>query len=233
MRHTLTTILIFAAIAATAQVRLPAAEATRYGLRMAAIPGRAGTMTFTTASGDDAVEASILMEISLAGLYRMESTYQAQFLPDGTLTPISASRTQNERKYSASGTYTWRSGGVVDMDITKSTRPHRVETLTWHGTVRDLCGTFWRLRTLDYPEGEVPAETWALLLDHEPIPVTIAKVERKSVNLHGVCRKAIEVTLDHGGKDLLSVTMSDDGTRLPLLFSLSLPVGTVRAVIEE
>jgi hypothetical protein len=119
--------------------------------------------------------------------------------------------------------------------VTKSTRPHRDETLNWDGTVRDLLGMIWWLRFLDYGEQSVRGDTGAqaLLLDHDAIPVTIKSSTRKTLRFKGKQVPVIEVVLAQGSKEALRLTLSDDDRRIPLKFSIGLSFGTIKGTLSE
>ena len=154
------------------------------------------------------------------------------FRKDEALTPVSATRSQTEKKYWAKGSYEWLAPGQVHMDITKSSRPHRDEVLEWAGTVRDLLGMIWWLRTLDYDQAGLRPGPNALLIDHDALPVTIASYQKKTFKYKGQSVPVIEVTLSQEGKEALHLTLSDDERRQPLRFSIGLPFGTIKGTLK-
>ena len=208
-------------------------ENLSYAIRVSLIPGEVGTMVFRgkDQGGDYRVDATL--KAAVGSLYTLECVYGSTFRKDAGLTPLAANRSQTEKKYQAIAVYTWSAPGKVHMDVTKSTRPHRDETLTWAGTVRDLLGTIWWLRTLDYDQARIETGANALLLDHDAIPVSIASYEKKTIRYNGKQTPVIEVVLAQNGKEALSLTLTDDERRIPLKFSIALSFGTIKGTLKQ
>ena len=219
-------------ISARAQSFPAGDESLDYAIRISLLPGEIGTMTFRgkDRGGDYHVDATL--KAAVGSLYSLECLYGSSFRKDDNLTPIAATRSQTEKKYWAKGIYNWSAPGKVHMDVTKSTRPHRDETLAWAGTVRDLLGMLWWLRTLDYDQARIETGATALLLDHDAIPVSIASHEKKTIRYNGKQTPVIEVVLAQNGKEALSLTLIDDPGRVPLKFSIALSFGTIKGSLK-
>ena len=203
-----------------------------YGIRHNLFPGNIGTMTFRGATAGEHYHVDAALKASVAGLYTLDCTYGSTFRQDAGVTPVSATRSQTEKKYWAKGSYTWSAPGKVHMNVTKSSRPPRNQDLNWPGSVRDMLGMIWWLRTLDYSHGTPAVGSNALLLDHDALPVTIASCTKKTIRFNGKQIPVIEVTLSQEGKDALSLTLTDDARRTPLKFAISLSVGTIRGTLR-
>jgi hypothetical protein len=104
--------------------------------------------------------------------------------------------------------------------------------LSWDGTVRDLLGMIWWLRTLDYDQTADVGPN-ALLLDHDALPVSIASCQKKTVKINGQPVPVIEVVVAQDGKEALRLTLSDDGDRKPLRFSIGLSFGTIKGTLKQ
>ena len=204
-----------------------------YGIHHNLFPGNIGTMTFngSNAGSDYHVDAALKASVA-GGIYSLDCTYASTFRKDAELTPRSASRSQTEKKYWAKGTYTWSTPGSVHMFVTKSTRDPRDEDLLWSGTVRDLLGMIWWLRTLDYSQPALKTGDNALLLDHDALPVTVASYKRGTMKYKGEQCPVINVVLSQQGKEALSVTLTDDASRRLLKFSIALSFGTIRGTLK-
>ena len=226
--HSLSIFLLLAAL-------LSGPEKLTYSIRHNLFPGEIGTMTFEGKAAGDRYRVDATLHAAAGGFYTLDCTYGSTFCNDAAMTPVKADREQKEKKYWAKGLYDWSAPGKVHMDVTKSTRPHRDETLTWDGTVRDLLGMIWWLRFLDYGEngvrGNVGAQ--ALLLDHDALPVTIKSSTRKTIRFNGVQTPIIEVVLAQGSKEALRLTLTDDNRRIPLKFSIGLSFGTIKGTISQ
>jgi hypothetical protein len=173
-----------------------------------------------------------VLKAAVGSLYTLDCLFGSTFRKDAALTPVAATRSHTEKKYWAKGIYNWSAPGQVHMDVTKSSRPPRDETLSWAGTVRDLLGMLWWLRTLDYEQALPGAGTNALLLDHDAIPVVVASHEKKAIRHNGKQTAVIEVKLAQNGKEALSITMTDDTRRIPLKFSIALSFGTIKGSLK-
>lgn len=236
MKRVLLIITLLAGLTQTAGAQsqgfLAGDENLTYSIRHNLFPGNIGTMTFqgTNKGSDYHVDASL--KASIAGVYSLDCTYASTFRKDGELTPLSASRSQTEKKYWAKGTYTWSAPGSVHMYVTKSTRDPRNEDLLWSGTVRDLLGMIWWLRTLDYSQLALATGSNALLLDHDALPVTVASYTKGKMKHKGVQKPVIEVVLSQQGKEALRVTLTDDDARQLLKFSIGLSFGTIRGTLK-
>ena len=206
-------------------------ETLSYTVRHNLFPGDIGTMTFRgkDAGGNYRVDATL--KAAVGSIYTLDCNYSSVFQKDAQLTPISATRSQTEKKYWAKGNYDWSAPGKVHLYVTKSTRDHRDETLDWSGTVRDLLGTIWWLRNLDYDKTLSTGN--ALLLDHDALPVTISSCTRKTIKSGGKQTPVIEVAIAQNGKEALRLTLTDDERRIPLKFSLSLPFGTIKGTLKS
>ncbi|MBR5018256.1 MAG: DUF3108 domain-containing protein [Bacteroidales bacterium] len=207
-------------------------ESLNYSIRHNLLPGNIGSMTFRGRNVGDTYHVDATMKGSAAGIYTIDYTYGSTFRKDAGLTPVSATRNQIENSYWAKGSYNWSAPGQVHLYVTKSSRAPRDQDLTWAGTVRDLLGMIWWLRTLDYSQGKLNAGNNALLLDHVALPVSITSYTKKTIRYKGTQTPVIEVTLSQNGKDALSLTLTDDARRLPLKFAISLSVGTIKGTLR-
>ena len=203
-----------------------------YSIRHNLFPGNIGTMTFHGRGEGSNYRVDAALKASIAGIYSLDCSYASTFRKDPDLTPISASRSQTEKKYWAKGTYTWSAPGSVHMYVTKSTRDPRNEDLLWSGTVRDLLGMIWWLRTLDYSRPGLVTGDNALLLDHDALPVTVASYTKGTLKYKGEQRPVIEVVLSQQDKEALRVTLTDDASRRLLKFSIALSFGTIRGTLK-
>lgn len=231
---TLTSLLLLAVFGTEAETRDFSFrdEVLHYSIRHSFFPGNIGSMIFYGKDSGDTYRVDATLTASVGSLYSLDCTYGSRFRKDAVLTPVQASREHIEKKYWAKGRYDWTAPGVVRMDVTKSSRAPRNETLQWAGTIRDLLGMIWWLRMQDYGKG-TDHSTNALLLDHSPIPVRITSTERKTLRHDGKSVQAIEVTLSHEGKEALSLTLTDDAQRTPLKFSIALPFGTIKGSLKK
>ena len=202
-----------------------------YTIRHNLFPGDIGTMTFRGKSVQDRYQVDASLQAAVGNIYTLECSYGTLFQKDAGLTPVSATRSQKEKKYWAKGIYDWSAPGVVHMDVTKSTRVPRDETLNWHGTVRDLLGMIWWLRSRDYGRESLDVPN-ALLLDHDALPVRVT-FNRKEIRYGGKQTPVIEVTVAQDGKDALRLTLSDNAQRIPLKFSIGLPFGTIKGSLAR
>ena len=202
-----------------------------YSIRHNLFPGDIGTMTFRGRNTQDKYQVDASLQAAVGSLYTLECSYGTLFCKDAGLTPVSATRSQKEKKYWAKGIYDWSAPGVVHMDVTKSTRAPRDETLRWDGTVRDLLGMIWWLRSRDYGRESLNSPN-ALLLDHDALPVSVA-YSRKEIRQGGKPTPVIEVIVSQDGKDALRLTLSDDAQRIPLKFSIGLPFGTIKGTLSR
>ena len=202
-----------------------------YSIRHNLFPGTIGTMSFQGKDDGAVYRLDAVLTASVGSFYTLDCSYGSVFYQDAALTPVSATREQKEKKYWAKGLYDWSAPGKVHMDVTKSTRPHRDEWLEWPGTVRDLLGMLWWLRTLDYDKARLDIGGNALLLDHDPLPVTLSSYEKKTIKFGGQQRPVIEAVLSQGGKEVMRMTLSDDARRTPLKFSLGLSFGTIKGTL--
>ena len=207
-------------------------ESLSYGIRHNLFPGNVGTMVFQGKNTGDSYHVDATLKASVAGLYTLDCTYGSSFRKEAGVTPVSATRSQTEKKYWAKGNYTWSAPGKVHMYVTKSSRSPRDQNLSWPGTVRDLLGMIWWLRTLDYSNGKPAVGSNALLLDHDALPVSIASCTKKTVRYNGKQTPVIEITLSQEGKEALSLTITDDDRRLPLKFAIGLSFGTIKGTLR-
>ena len=207
-------------------------ERLDYSIRHNLFPGEIGTMSFQGKDRGDTYTVDATLKASVGNIYTLDCAYGSTFRKDAGLTPLSASRSQKEKKYWARGNYSWSAPGKVHLDVTKSTRPPRNETLAWSGTVRDLLGMIWWLRSLDYGRSGIATGNNALLLDHDALPVTLASYEKKTIRHKGVQTPVIEIVLTQDGKEALRLTLTDDARRTPLKFSIGLPFGTIKGTLK-
>ncbi|MBR6423827.1 MAG: DUF3108 domain-containing protein [Bacteroidales bacterium] len=207
-------------------------EHLTYSIRHNLFPGNIGTMTFTGKDGGSEYHVDAVLHASVAGVYKLDCEYGSTFRKDADLTPVSANRSQVEKKYWAKGFYNWSAPGSVHLDVTKSSRPPRNEDLLWSGTVRDLLGMIWWLRTLDYSKTSLGAGNNALLLDHDALPVNVASYTKGTYKYKGQQLPVIEVVLSQQGKEALRLTISDDPGRKLLKYSIALSFGTIRGTLK-
>ena len=223
--------LLFAGTGIQAQGLSFSEEELDYSIRHNLFPGTIGTMNFQGKECPEGYHVDAVLKAAVGNIYTLDCNYGATFCNDAALTPISATRSQVEKKYWAKGRYDWSAPGKVHLDVTKSTRPPRDEMLEWDGMVRDLLGTIWWLRSLDYDK--VMTSSNALLLDHDALPVTISSCTRKTIKSGGKQTPVIEVAIAQNGKEALRLTLTDDSRRIPLKFSLSLPFGTIKGTLKS
>ena len=234
MKHTsILLFLLFAATGLHAQSLPFDNERLDYSIRHNLFPGTIGTMRFQGKPVAEGYQVDAVLKAAVGSIYTLDCNYGANFRTDAGLTPLSATRSQVEKKYWAKGRYDWSAPGKVHLDVTKSTRPPRNETLEWNGTVRDLLATIWWLRTLDYDSSQPAPGNNALLLDHDALPVVIASYTRKNIKWNGVQTPVIEVVLAHEGKEALRMTLQDDARRTPLKFSIALSFGNIKGTLKQ
>ncbi len=203
-----------------------------YSIRHNLFPGNIGTMTFQGTDGADRYRVDATLKAAVGSLYTLDCNYKTTFLKDKELTPVTASRHHVEKKYSVKSRYDWTAPGQVHLDITKSTRPHRDETLRWPGTVRDLLGMIWWFRTRDYSK-TVTCKGNALLLDHDALPLVVEACNRKTVKFNGRQTPVIEIVLSQDGKEAMRMTLTDDARQTPLKFSITMPFGTIKGTLAS
>ena len=209
-------------------------ETLHYTVSHNLVPGTIGTMTFRGSDQGDGYQVEAVLNASLTSLYTLDCTYRSTFRKDADLTPVRSTRDHKEKKYWVKSRYDWSAPGLVHLDVTKSSRPPRDEMLEWSGTVRDLIGAIWWLRTCDFDALSASGrENNALLLDHDALPIRIASAEHKTVRRSGRSVPVIEVVVIQGEKEGLRLTLTDDARRLPLKFSIALPFGTIKGNLKE
>lgn len=236
------TVLLFLALSCVLRAQyLPSGDETlSYTVRHNMFPGDIGTMIFHGKDAGGTYNVDATLKAAVGSIYTLDCRYTSAFRKDARLTPVAATRVQTEKKYWAKGRYDWSAPGRVHLVVNKSTRPPRDESIDWSGTVRDLLGTIWWLRSLDYEKAIAPDRAAgsleggnALLLDHDALPVTIASCKRKSVKSGGRQIPVIEVAIAQNGKEALRLTLSDDARRIPLKFAITLPFGTVKGTLAQ
>lgn len=209
-------------------------ETLCYSIGHNLVPGNIGTMTFNGTDGGRTYHVDAVLHAALGGLYTLDCSYGSTFRKDSGLTPVSATRSHTEKKYWVKSRYDWSAPGLVHLDVTKSSRPPRDEMLEWSGTVRDLIGAIWWLRTCDFDALSASGrENNALLLDHDALPIRIASAEHKTVRRGGRSVPVIEVCVMQGDKEGLRLLLSDDARHTPLRFSIALPFGTIKGNLKE
>lgn len=237
MKRILSLILLFVSFLAQAQDYSLGNETLSYTIRHNLFPGNIGTMTFDGRPDGENYRLEATLTAAVGSIYTLDCQYGSTFIMDEALTPVAADRSQTEKKYWAKGIYDWETPGKVHLDVTKSSRPHRDEILEWDGIVRDLLGMLWRIRTLDYgSDSTATVPEWpatALLLDHDPLPVSIASCKRKTIKFEGKPTPVIVVVLVQDGKEALSMTITDDASRTPLRFSIGLSFGTIKGTLKK
>ena len=238
MKRFLLTILSLALLLPELSPRLQAQsfpagnEQLKFSIRHNLFPGNVGWMSFSGKESGRDYHVDATLHASVIGVYTLDCTYGSTFRKDAALTPLKATRDHKEKKYTVKAFYDWSAPGTVHLDIDKSTRPHRDQTLTWNGTVRDLLGTIWWLRSLDYRNGIPDTGRQALLLDHDALPVTIASVTRGTAKYKGQVVQTIDILLTQDEKDALQLTLVDDAKRTPLKFNLTLSFGTIKGTLK-
>ena len=232
MRRLVTILFLLLSAGLQAQSFSFGEETLNYSIRHNLFPGTIGTMTYVTHDAGENWQVDATLKASVGSIYTLDCDYGSVFRKDADLTPVSATRSQVEKKYWAKGIYEWQAPGQVHMDVTKSSRPHRDEILSWAGTVRDLLGMIWWLRTLDYDQPGLTIGPNALLIDHDALPVTIASYQKKTFKYQGAQVPVIEVTVSQEGKQALHLTLTDDATRKHLRFSIGLPFGTIKGTLK-
>jgi len=232
MRRIISILLLLTIACVLPAQNLPSGDETlSYTVRHNLFPGDIGTMTFQGKDGNGTYRVHAVLKAAVGSIYTLDCDYSSVFRKDAQLTPVSATRSQTEKKYWAKGRYDWSAPGRVHLDVTKSTRAPRDETIEWNGTVRDLLGTIWWLRGLDY--GKTVSGNHALLLDHDALPVAVSSCKRKTIRHKGVQTAVIEVAIAQDGKEALRLTLTDDARRIPLKFALSLPFGIIKGTLIQ
>ncbi len=232
MKRLATILLILLAASLQAQSFSFQEETLDYSIRHNLFPGTIGSMTYHTHDAGSHWQVDATLQAAVGSIYTLDCSYGSIFCKDADLTPVSATRSQTEKKYWAKGRYDWSAPGQVHMDVTKSSRPPRDETLSWAGTVRDLLGMIWWLRTLDYDQPGLNPGPNALLLDHDALPVSISSCQKKTIKFNGLQVPVIEVIVAQDGKEALRLTLTDDALRKPLRFSIGLSFGTIKGTLK-
>ena len=176
--------------------------------------------------------------------FPVRENFQSWFSYDG-LEPLMFTRDTKEGKYRARNTYVYRRGGLdgehIKADVYKSSRGDRSLELPLDRCTYDLPALFYFARNMDF-DSVVPGVRYPMTfaIDDDVYNVYFILHGRESVKVRGVGTvNAIKfsVKLISGniftGEDDLSVWISDDRNRIPVLFEAPILVGVASGRITD
>ena len=176
--------------------------------------------------------------------FPVRENFQSWFSYDG-LEPLMFTRDTKEGKYRARNTYVYRRGGLagdhIKADVYTSSRGDRSLELPLDRCTYDLPALFYFARNMDF-DSVVPGVRYPMTfaIDDDVYNVYFILHGRESVKVRGVGTvNAIKfsVKLISGniftGEDDLSVWISDDRNRIPVLFEAPILVGVASGRITD
>lgn len=176
--------------------------------------------------------------------FPVRENFQSWFSYDG-LQPLRFTRDTKEGKYTAKNAYVYRRGGLdgdhIMADVYTTSRGDRSVNLPLNSCTFDLPALFYYARNMDFdavtPEVKYPM-TFAI--DDDIYNVYFILRGRETIKVHGVGTvKTIRfsVKLISGnvftGEEDLSVWITDDENRIPVLFEAPILVGVASGRITE
>ena len=176
--------------------------------------------------------------------FKVREDFQSWFTADG-IRPLRFTRNTSEGKYSARNTYTYMWDGTdstyIDADVFTSSSGQRYVRLPLDRCTYDLPSLFYLARNIDMSRVEQDVKypmTFAIDDDVYNVYFIYRGKERKKVRGFGTVNtmkfsaKLLSGNVFTGEEDL-SVWISDDRNRIPVLFEAPILVGTASGRIES
>lgn len=176
--------------------------------------------------------------------FKVREDFQSWFTADG-IRPLKFTRNTHEGRYEARNTYTYMWNGTdslyISADVYTSSRGDRTVNLPLDLCTYDLPALFYLARNMDFskvePEVKYPM-TFAIDDDVYNVYFILRGKERKKVKGFGTVNtvrfsaKLLSGNVFTGDEDL-TVWISDDGNRIPVLFEAPILVGVASGRIES
>ena len=190
--------------------------------------------------------------------FKMRDLYETKFQNAPGLKPVYFHREIQEGNYWAKNWFTWsEDASSAHAIIEKKTRPRRDTTYREDGIIRDIFNLIYLCRAADYSKLEAGQPIKSIMtLDRDLFDITVRFIGRETKKVGsntyntvklGVAVKSRNVDLsegassvtigttseDYDGSEKLFFWMSDDENRVPVIFSTSLTVGSIRGRLVE
>lgn len=176
--------------------------------------------------------------------FPVRENFQSWFTYDG-LVPLRFTRDTKEGKYRAENTYVYRrgelSGDHIAADVYTSSRGSRTLDLPLTSCTYDLPALFYFARNMDFDAVEPGVKyPMTFAIDDDVYNVYFILHGRETVKVRGIGHVRtikFSVKLISGniftGDDDLSVWISDDGNRIPVLFEAPILVGVASGRLTD
>ena len=159
-----------------------------------------------------------------------------------TLLPREFSRVSTEGKYEVHNRYTYaHDSSLIYTEVENSEMPLKQDTLTMPGCTYDVLSAIYYARDLDFspyqPEEKIPVN---ILLDNKVNNLYIRYLGEEDIklktkdNYHAIVFRPLLVkgTIFKGGEDM-TVWVTNDANRIPLMVEAKILVGSVKAVLRS
>jgi hypothetical protein len=173
-------------------------------------------------------------------LYKVRDHFQS-FVNMQTFSPMFAERKTSEGGYDAYENYTFASSeSKIYTVVATSKKPFKRDTLTTKPCIFDVLTTIYYCRTINFEQYK-PDEKIAFnfVLDNEIYRSYIRYLGKETIKTHDnkkyKCIKftalLVEGTIFKGGEDM-TIWVTDDGNRIPVLVEAKILIGSVKAYIN-
>lgn len=175
--------------------------------------------------------------------FTVDDQYES-WVDKNTLLPNYSERSVNEGKYHIFEKIAFNQS-TKKMSVWRSSKRGQTETKTEHAVkakVHDVLSTMYYLRTINFSaKGTGATESFSIFMDQEEFPLKMRYVGRnENKSVHGMGRyKTLKFQPDVIAGNVfteetkMSVWVSDDDNRIPVLIESPVSVGSVKVVLKS
>ena len=177
------------------------------------------------------LEASVKGDPYFREGFNIDGVFESVFRKNATMAPRSAWYTWSSRKGWRTMDCLWDGSGNAGVRVVENTGDDVATTVPAFDQGRDILDAIWWLRWQDYDNRTKPV-TVNVIYRNRAVPTFLRSSRKVEVEVSGERVPCIELRLERGRESLLTLWLTDDALRTPVLFRLAVEGGSVDGTLQ-
>lgn len=210
----------------------PERETLSYDLRHSSWNRPFGTLAVEGKEVKDGycVGAFVKGDPRFKGMFPVDGTFETVFRKNAAMTPRRAWYTWIGHDDWRTMDCTWDGDGKAGVRVVEASGTAETTVPAADGG-RDILGAVWWLRWQGYENRRAPV-TANVIYRERAVPTYLRSSKKVEVEVNGERVPCIELSIERGRERLMTLWLTDDGCRTPVLFRLAVGDGTVEGTLH-